>query len=572
MDKTDLPFNVEIMKVDREKVRNLRPVRSTDIMESSGQKLGPTDNLTQGAISWEGDTNVSSAFNPDGLFSIEIFGRVGEDRRDNQFSYVDIRVAVFHPIIYRALGKIKGLYHDILAGKAYAEWNAQTKDFEASNELDGDTGFLFFVKYWDQIQFKTTGSPARKARIDLIEKYKDRALTDKILIMPAGLRDVRVGSGNRLEHDEINDVYRRIIGISRTVAGGTEKISSPALNYSRYQLQMAFNEAYAIIEKMLRNKSGFVQRRWARRRIFDSSRNVIASMDTSKRQLGDPHAPRATDTILGLYQTIAAARPFTIYKLRNGYLSEIFDVYGTSTLARLVDPKTLRRADVELSSIAKDRWTTTDGLQRVINSYGDVENRHKPVVIEGYYLGLIYKGPDQTFRIFGDINEVPEHLDRKYVEPISLVEFIYLAGYRDWNSLKVIITRYPVTGLGSSYPSDLYVKTTSRSERRTELGTDWQPLGEDYVASEFPVKGQSNFIDAQQVSPVRMPGLGADFDGDTCSALPVFSDEGRAEVTRQLHSREAYTDPAGGLRTSATTDTIALVMRNMTGDYPTPDY
>lgn len=62
------------------------------------------------------------------------------------------------------------------------------------------------------------------------------------------------------------------------------------------------------------------------------------------------------------------------------------------------------------------------------------------------------------------------------------------------------------------------------------------------------------------------------FDGDTCSALVVYSEEAMREINTSLHSREAYTDPSGGMRTSAKTDTIALVMRNMTGDYPTNEY
>lgn len=61
------------------------------------------------------------------------------------------------------------------------------------------------------------------------------------------------------------------------------------------------------------------------------------------------------------------------------------------------------------------------------------------------------------------------------------------------------------------------------------------------------------------------------FDGDTCSALIVYSSDAMEEIQKSLHSREAYTDPTGGLRTSAETDTIALVMRNMTGDYPTAE-
>jgi len=510
MKVTDLPFNIEIMDVNADLVRNLRQVTSTDIMESSGQKLGPAEFLDSKELTFQGKGNITSDFHQDGLFSIETFGRVGDKRRDSQFAYVNIKTTIFHPIIYKALGKLKGLYHEILSGKAYAVWDDAEKDFVASDETDGETGFQFFVKHWDDIKFKRTGSPARNERIKLINKYKDRAMTSRILILPAGLRDVRVGAGNRLEFDEINDVYRRVVGISRTIAGSGEKVSSPALNYSRYQLQMAFNEVYGLIEKMLRDKKGFVQRKWARRRVFNGTRNVISSMDTSKRYLGGDDAPKASDTILGLFQTMKGAMPFTINMLRSGYLSEVFDIGGTSTTTKLVDPKTLKREMVDLPSITKDRWTTLDGLQKIVNSFQDPTNRHKPVMVEGRYLALIYKGPDSSFRIFGDIDELPDHLDRNHVEPISLVEFLYLAGYQRWNDLKVIVTRYPVTGLGSSYPSDLYVKTSVVGERRQELGPDWAPLGDEFVAKEFPTKEPDAFMDAQQVSPIRMKGLGAD--------------------------------------------------------------
>lgn len=52
------------------------------------------------------------------------------------------------------------------------------------------------------------------------------------------------------------------------------------------------------------------------------------------------------------------------------------------------------------------------------------------------------------------------------------------------------------------------------------------------------------------------------------SGIFVYSDEAVAESNKLLRSREAYTDPSGGLRTSVATDTLSLVLRNMTGDYP----
>jgi hypothetical protein len=229
-------------------------------------------------------------------------------------------------------------------------------------------------------------------------------------------------------------------------------------------------------------------------------------MDTSKPILGAPGSAKVTDTILGLHQVIKGALPLTIHLLRNGYLGEAFAIGDSNTVSKLVNTQTLRAEYVELPSTVKDRWTTLDGLQKILNVYRDKESRHKPVMIEGRYLALIYKGPDLTFRIFGDIDELPEHLDKQYVEPLSLIELLYLSGYREWNKLKVIVTRYPITGMGSTYPSDLYTKTTIVGERRYELGPDWVSLGEDYLAAEFPTKKPLAFIDSQIVSPVRIDG------------------------------------------------------------------
>jgi hypothetical protein len=513
MKATGIPFNLEILKMDANAVKNLRPVLTTDIMESSGQKLGPTELLNLKTLTWQGDEKISSDFHPDGLFSVAIFGRVGEELRDHQFSYIDLRTTVFHPLLYKTICKLKGLYGEILAGKGYAVWSEEEMDFIASNPIDGRTGFQFFVKYWETIQFKRTDSSQRDDRIKLLEKYKDRALVNRILILPAGLRDARMGAGNRLEIDDINDYYRRIVGISRTITSGGAGVSSAALDYSRYQLQCSFNELYQHIENVLSGKKGFVQQKWASRRVFNSTRNVISSMDTSKPVLGAPGAPRVTDTILGLYQVVKGALPLTIHLLRAGYLGEAFSIGDTNTVTKLVNTKTLESEFVELPSVTKDRWTTLDGLQKIINSYWAIENRHKAVMVEGRYLGLIYKGPNSTFRIFGDIRELPETLDRQYVEPLTLIELLYLSGYREWNKLKVIVTRYPITGIGSTYPSDLYVKTSLVGEQRSELGPDWQPLGEDFVASEFPTRVPLSFVDSQIVSPVRIDsarGLNAD--------------------------------------------------------------
>lgn len=119
--------------------------------------------------------------------------------------------------------------------------------------------------------------------------------------------------------------------------------------------------------------------------------------------------------------------------------------------------------------------------------------------------------------------------------------------------------------MGSIYPSTVYVKTTIVGEQRWELSDDWQVLGDDSVALEFPTE-PANYVDSLIPHPTRLAGLGADFDGDTASANIIYSDEALAEINKFLSTKEAFLDPRGGFRASAKVDTVELVLRSMTGD------
>ena len=560
MKASNLPFNIEILELTPEKLRKMRPVSSTDIIDSTAQRL--TTPFQETGRSYGLTTNLHD----DGLFSIPIFGQVGDEERDKRFSYVNVGVKVFHPLVHKALTKIKGLYRDIMEGKRYAVWNPDEKDFEISNEADGETGFQFFVSHWEEINFTQTGSAARDQRIQMIDRYKDRAMVDKILILPAGLRDIRSLSSGRLDFDPINDTYRRIVGISQTISGESGKKTSKTHDYSRYLLQRSFNEIYAQLEEMLSGKKGLIQGKWASRRVFNGTRNVITSMDGSKRYLGGDESHRGTDTIVGLFQLMRGVQPLTIHLLRTGWLGNVFSIGTASTTAQVVDPKTWKRKSIEVPGDVKDRWTTLDGLNRVINSFQDRENRFKPVMIEEHYAGLIYKGPDMTFKIFGGIDELPKGFSEGYVEPLTLVELLYLSGYHRWNDVKAIVTRYPVSGTGSTYPSDVYVRTTIRGERRLGLNENWE-VEEDWVASEFPTRDPDAWFESTSVSSSRLAGLNADFDGDTVSCNFLYSEDAIQEIERVLHSRQAYVDASGKLKTSVKLDTVSLVLRNMTGSY-----
>lgn len=485
MKPLDIPFNVELLQLGDREAALMRPVTSMDVVETAGGDLA--DN---------------------GLFSVSIFGRVGEEIRDRRFSYIDIHTTILHPVIYKRLERTKQLYAEIMSGKAHAVWDNELKDFTRSNELEGKTGYQFFMEHWPHIVFKRNQSAIRNLNIDLFDKYRGKSTVNKILVLPAGLRDVETDDNGRLRIGEINEFYRKILAVSATIAHTHDSSTSPVLNTARFMLQTAFNNVFDYVENMLEGKKGFLQGKWGSRRIFNGTQNVITAMNTSVKELGGKNSPRFTDTVMGLHQLTRSLLPVAIHALRTGYLSQIFNLGDTTAL--LVDEKTLKSEIVKLPHEIFDRYTTVDGLEKLIASYGQVETRHLPIVIEGRYLALIYIDNQANFKVFHDIDDLPEGYDRKFVKPLNLCELIYLSGYKIWNDYVGFVSRYPITGIGSCYPSTVYVKTTINGEVRHELDDNWQRYSEDHIAVEFPVFKPLTYLDSQVIPSARIAGLGAD--------------------------------------------------------------
>lgn len=540
MKTADVPFNVWLMELTAQKLQAVKPVTVLDIFDG-------------------GTTN----FHDDGLFSTIIFGRAGSIERDTRFSYIDLRVDIFHPLMYSELCSLKALYKGIMAGKAYALWDDKDKDFVASDPTSGDTGFYFFLKHWKQIKFKRTGSDIRDDRIKFVETYRDKCMCSKVLVVPAGIRDLSFDESGRPKEGEVNELYRKLLSISNAVTTTTSGATS-ILDNSRMSMQNAFNAVYEFFENLIRGKGGFQQERWGSRRVYNGTRNVITAMKTSAAKIGAVNAPTHNNTVLGLYQTLKGTLPLAKHLILNGYLKTVFN--SADGYAMLVNKASLVRERVTVPSKTVDRWTTTAGIEEVINSFENFDIRLKPIMVEDHYLGLVYRGPDKTFRVFGDIGELPETLDKAYVFPLTLCELLYTSGYRRWNTLGVYPTRYPVAGTGSIYPSIPYVVTTTKAEIRRELNSDWQPLDDSYLAPEYPTFERAAFSETMAVHPSRIAGLTADYDGDMCSGNYVYTDNAVEEVHKRLQSAAAYVDSNGGLQASPYYETVNRVLQVMTGD------
>lgn len=536
------PFNVKLLDLKSKNLAFTRPVTSLDSFD------GATAN-----------------FHPDGLFSVEIFGRVGSEERSRKFSYIDLRTEVIHPYLWIALNTIRTLYIEIMAGRGYAVWNAETKNFDRATELDGETGYSFFMSHWHELEIPRGKSQTRNSYIETIEKFRDKGDLVRLMpVTPAGIRDIEIDKNKRVTKDEVNDLYYKLIAISNTIVPNAAVSSPRILDTSRNSLQMVVNEIYLHYEGMCKGKRGLFQKSWGGRAVFNGTRNVITAMNTSTPDLDSPRTPSPLSTQLGLFQLLKGCLPVAKYHLRTGWLSQVF-VEGTPG-AYLVDPKTLKRKLVPIQIESTDRWTTDEGLDKVITKFSKPSIRQTPVMVEGHYIGLIYVD-DESFKVFNDIDELPSGLNKENVHPLTYAQLLYLAGYERWNQLVVMVTRYPVAGLGSTFTSYVYCRTTIVASQKWERDFGWEyDKNASVGALEFPdLDPDAPFVDSLIPHSVTLEGLVADFDGDTASANVLYGDLSLKENEAYFHTTNAYLDPNGDFSIRPDVHTVNLVLRNLTG-------
>ena len=535
MKPIDIPFNISVLDPKDERLKQMRPVTALDIFDNSGVN-----------------------FHPDGLFSTLIFGKVGEEVRANRLSFINTKAVIFHPAYFKALVGNKRLYMDIVAGKAYAVWDDKEKDFVPSDPINGKTGYNFFLANWKEIKLQPTSSPEKQEAQKLIVNFKHVALTNKVMVLPASMRDLTVGEDGRSEEDEINKIYRKLIAVSNTIPGNGAN-DRDVSDAARFKLQMTFNEIHESLESLIDGKRKLVMAKWASRHVVDGTRNVISPLDEAITELGDPSNIGPNNTVYGLYQAIRACRPVAIFEFKNNFLSTISG--GAGMPVNLVNKNTYKTEQVKLTSKEYDRWFSDEGIDKLFTLFQNNEMRHNPVVVGNHFMSLIYKGANGDVKLLKSIDELPPELDKTKVTPVTYAELIYLATIKKLNTLPLFVTRYPVASLGSIYPSIAYVKTTTTDEKRYVLGDDWTRNGD--VVSSFPIRGEA-FINTLCPNMIRLAMLNADFDGDTSSANALYTDESIKEVTAFMGKKLAYIDPSGRLIASAVVATAELVCHNLT--------
>lgn len=462
--------------------------------------------VTSGDV-FEGQT---TNLNSEGLYSSEIFGRVGTRDRDDTGSYVNVKLPIFNPTYFNDLVSLKSFYRDILNGKGYAKWDSVEKDFIKSNMIEGDTGFSFFMQHFGELEPKETNSFKRIKKIRLVKEKRDIALTDKVVIIPAGLRDIDFLPNGSVSEQELNDYYRRLIFRTASLNRDNIDASDPIYDNIRWGLQEAFNNIDAYLLNLYKGKTGFWQRKVIRRSVFGGTRNIITARKVSIDDCDNARVNDPNSVIIGLYQSLLAYAPINVYSLTNGFLSTVF-TEGIET-AKLVNTKTFETEYAEVDIRTVEKWTTYDGLVKIFNGYGNPKLRNKPIIINGRALSLTYDDGKRVMLV-GSKSELPEGFDPKHLHVTTYTELFYMECIPLLEQKLLQVTRYPIEGLGSCFPARPIVKPANDGVGMRKRYNDWgEEIGE-YLF--FPTyQTNPSWFDGMSISNVKLAGAGGDFDGD----------------------------------------------------------
>ena len=529
------PLNLELLFATDQEVTMLRPVKALDI----------TDGMTKN-------------FHPDGLFSLDIFGKPGGELRNRRFSYIDLGLKIIHPTLFRAIIRMKALYGEIISGKAYAIFDKKTKDFIKSTITEGTTGYEFFVSHLHELVFEDRKAQSRRTGIKLIDKYRANPYINKLLVLPAGLRDYVVDESGKPSEDEINTLYRKVMKVSFSLSNISVETNIEYLDQTRNGIQNAVQELYEHLINMLRGKKKAIQGHWSTRAVVNSTRNVITSHVSTVTDYGGNRSVTANETVLGLHQYLRAIIPIVVKAIREKFSYNVFP--GNNGQAVLIDPKTLKKELVRVDAYQYDRWITYDGIEKTLASYGDQHLRHLPLKIAGKYMMLIYED-GSVFRMLQDIDDLPEHLDKKNVRPVTLTEMLYICTYELAKDMYGYNTRYPVAAYGGVYPSGVYLRTTVNTKILEELDDSWEK--KPGKVTEFPINGEK-FFESMCPAAKNLVPLGADFDGDKMSFIAVWTEESKEEIKKLLNSWEFYVSGSGAMSFSMSDDVIDIVLDSMT--------
>ena len=457
----------------------------------------------------------SKQFHPDGLFSESIFGAVTDMKRFTTFGFISLNTNIIHPVIYSEVIAPRKLYTGILSGNQFAKWSNEDNDFiiASENNKKAGTGYTFFLSHISKLAKRTSKSMKNTNKFLLLKKYKGNLTTNKFMVLPAGLRDIKVNTA-RLSQDDINKIYIQLVALSTSLSDHSLS-NDMVFDNIRFRIQGKVHEIYKAIFTIINGKHGFMAGHYGKRKVALSTRNVASVSLIKGTSPDDPLIIRSNEAAVPLLNTLKAFQPMFIKAIKTDIYGEVIKDEGAENI-QLTDMKTLNSVYVPVKPSEIRKYTDSKELGRLINNFKDVGFRKSSVTLKGadnklYALLLIYidgtdiylgKNKDELTK---NVEAVGKTINVKEIRPISWAEAIYISSIRIIADKYVVIARYPITGEESIFTAKVIPVTTTHSIN----GILHYNEGRSMAVFRFP-KINDDFMESISISSSRLMGLDAD--------------------------------------------------------------
>jgi DNA-directed RNA polymerase beta' subunit len=222
-------------------------------------------------------TNIFSvngiSFDPNGLWSEEIFGRIGSKERRSKFGYINLNSYIINPILYNMVSTISTDIKNIMLSKELYILNSNKLIIDST----GETGLLFFYKILNKIKFidLIKGKPEKTALAKFLDINKNLILTKSILVLPAGDRDLRITKSRAKQiTSEVNNLYERVISLSSQILiQSDDEMKNIFLTY----IQKGCLQILTWLQDNIKGKQGLFRSTMLKKTIDFSARIAVTS-------------------------------------------------------------------------------------------------------------------------------------------------------------------------------------------------------------------------------------------------------------------------------------------------------
>lgn len=471
----------ELYDIDKEiKVNGLKEVTSAQIYKSQ--------NL--------------SAFNPNGLFSEEIFGQTIDERKYTM-GYIKLPIHIFNPDIGKNVIQRSG---GIIRKVAYGEVRCNLVNGVLVADKEGQyCGLKDLYNIWDEIDISKTLNTRSQYIVDILTKSPKRLIfNDKILVLPPELRKIGTRNGKQVKN-ELNSMYIHIINM--------KSVLSQTTSNSAYQLWNKFQDAAINIATFITNyvggKNGFFQRQLLAKNTTFTARNVIS-------------APRynTDESPIGIFRTGYPLH--TCCTLFNPLVKFHMKQFFSFSNIQSIHPNPNEINPQELRNIYDDKMI--DDLLRI---YMHNANSRFRIM----YLDSANQVPLQMQ--YFDVTS-----NQAVTRPVTLTDVCYLcakAAIVDADRT-VYTVRYPIGDYLGAFFTKVHILSTLKT-------STIQFRGEEYTS--YPVidfnmdhgRIATAFCDTLTPSNSRLKAIGGDYDGDTVKSTGIWSDEANEQATKLMYSK-----------------------------------